>query len=70
MEQVEIHYRDQLVLEVLSGGLLISAIPQPIQKMAPYLVQAYPVVEERTGIRIGLYQIGGHLLDRLRDSRD
>lgn len=53
MEQVEIQYRDQLVLEVLSGGLLISAIPQPIQKMAPYLVQAYPVVEERTGIRFG-----------------
>jgi putative protein-disulfide isomerase len=53
MEQVAIQYRDQIALEVLSGGLLISDIPQPIQKMAPYIEKSYRVVEDRTGIRFG-----------------
>jgi putative protein-disulfide isomerase len=46
-------YRHRLAFEVLSGGMMLPASPQPIGVIAPYIREAYPAVEERTGIRFG-----------------
>lgn len=46
-------YRGRLAFEVLSGGMILPQKPQPIGVMADYIRTAYPVVEERTGIRFG-----------------
>ena len=46
-------YKDQLDIEVLSGGMILSPQPAPIGVMAPYIQEAYKTVEERTGIRFG-----------------
>jgi len=46
-------YRDRLAFEVLSGGMILPERPQHIGIMADYIRSAYPVVEERTGIRFG-----------------
>jgi putative protein-disulfide isomerase len=46
-------YRDQLAFEVLSGGMILPEQPQHIGVMADYIRSAYPIVEQRTGIRFG-----------------
>lgn len=46
-------YRDRLAFDVLSGGMILPQAPQHIGVMAEYIRGAYPVVEERTGIRFG-----------------
>jgi putative protein-disulfide isomerase len=42
-----------MAFEVLSGGMILPATPQPIAVMAGYIQKAYKTVEERTGIRFG-----------------
>jgi putative protein-disulfide isomerase len=46
-------YRRSVAFEVLSGGMILPATPQPIAVLAGYIQQAYKTVEERTGIRFG-----------------
>jgi putative protein-disulfide isomerase len=46
-------FRQQFAFEVLSGGMILPEKPQPIGVMAEYIRSAYPVVENRTGIRFG-----------------
>jgi len=46
-------YRSAIAFEVLSGGMILPAEPQPIGVMAGYIRKAYLTVEERTGIRFG-----------------
>jgi putative protein-disulfide isomerase len=46
-------YRSTIAFEVLSGGMILPAEPQPIGVMAGYIQKAYLTVEERTGIRFG-----------------
>jgi putative protein-disulfide isomerase len=46
-------YRHTMAFEVLSGGMILPATPQPIGVMAEYIQKAYKTVEERTGIRFG-----------------
>ncbi len=46
-------YRHVMTFEVLSGGMILPAAPQPIAVMASYIQGAYKTVEERTGIRFG-----------------
>jgi putative protein-disulfide isomerase len=46
-------YRHSMAFEVLSGGMILPATPQPIGVMAEYIQKAYKTVEERTGIRFG-----------------
>jgi putative protein-disulfide isomerase len=46
-------YRSVIAFEVLSGGMILPAEPQPIGVMAGYIQKAYLTVEERTGIRFG-----------------
>lgn len=40
-------------IEVLSGGMIIPEEPVHIDTMAGFIDKAYPVVEERTGIKFG-----------------
>ncbi len=42
-----------LTIEVLSGGMILPEEPVHIDTMAGFIDKAYPVVEERTGIRFG-----------------
>jgi putative protein-disulfide isomerase len=46
-------YRNRLVLEVLSGGLILPERPRPISATAAYIQQTYRQVETRTGIKFG-----------------
>ena len=46
-------YRHSMAFEVLSGGMILPATPQPIAVMAGYIQKAYKTVEEQTGIRFG-----------------
>jgi putative protein-disulfide isomerase len=46
-------YRSTIAFEVLSGGMILPAEPQPIGVMAGYIQKAYKTVEDRTGIRFG-----------------
>jgi len=46
-------YRDRIGFEVLSGGMILPATPQPIGIMAGYIQTAYKTVEAHTGIRFG-----------------
>ncbi|MBD0368702.1 MAG: DsbA family protein [Flavisolibacter sp.] len=46
-------YKDQVVFDVLSGGMIMHDNTQPVSAMAGYISKAYKNVEERTGIRFG-----------------
>ena len=46
-------YKDKLAFDVLSGGMILSAKPQPIGLIAGYIQEAYKTVEDHTGIRFG-----------------
>ncbi len=53
LKQIAGKYADKFQFEVLSGGMILPAQPVSIQVMADYIKEAYPTVEERTGIRFG-----------------
>lgn len=53
MKQVADLYKDQLDIEVLSGGMMTGETVQPIQRIAHYIQSAYKRVEDLTGIRFG-----------------
>ena len=46
-------FKDQLFFEVLSGGMIPKENARPISAMAKFIEQAYPRVEELTGIKFG-----------------
>ena len=53
IKQIASEYADHFQLEVLSGGMILPSEPMPVSVMAGYIKEAYPVVEQRTGIRFG-----------------
>jgi putative protein-disulfide isomerase len=53
IRQLFTDYSRQISFEVLSGGMILPAKPQPIGVMAGYIRSAYKIVEDRTGIRFG-----------------
>jgi putative protein-disulfide isomerase len=53
MQQIAAEYSDQVFIEVLSGGMIITERPVPIRYAADFIKSAYPLVEARTGIRFG-----------------
>jgi putative protein-disulfide isomerase len=53
MKKIEAAFKDQLSVEVLSGGMLVEENIAPIEKIGPYIQGAYKRVEEITGIRFG-----------------
>jgi len=53
IKRIAAEYADKLQIEVLSGGMMISEKPVPIEATAHYIQKAYKTVEEYTGIRFG-----------------
>lgn len=53
IKKIEDKYKDLFQFEVLSGGMILPAQPVSIRAMASFIKEAYPTVEERTGIRFG-----------------
>ena len=53
IKEIETYFKDQLHVEVLSGGMILPEAPNPIGTMAPYIQQAYKTVEEYTDIKFG-----------------
>jgi len=53
IKKIQEDYKDQFDFEVLSGGMIITDEVKHINVTAPYIQQAYKVVEEHTGIQFG-----------------
>lgn len=53
MKKITGDFKDQLQVEVLSGGMMTGENTAPIEKIAPFIQGAYHRVEELTGIKFG-----------------
>ncbi|HNJ93735.1 MAG TPA: DsbA family protein [Ferruginibacter sp.] len=53
MKKIAAEYADSLDIEVLSGGMMTGENAMPIEKIGPYIQNAYTRVEELTGIKFG-----------------
>ncbi|MBP6432112.1 MAG: DsbA family protein [Ferruginibacter sp.] len=53
IKKIAEEYKNQLDIEVLSGGMMIGEGKMPIEKIGPYIQSAYKRVEEYTGITFG-----------------
>ena len=53
IKKIAAQYKDQLYIEVLSGGMMVGEAAMPIEKIGPYIQSAYKRVEELTGIQFG-----------------
>src|SRR6478752_3964175 len=53
MKKVMERFKDDLSIEVLSGGMMVAETVAPIEKIGPYIQGAYKRVEELTGIKFG-----------------
>lgn len=53
MKKIVADFKNQLQVEVLSGGMMIGENVAPIEKIAPFIQGAYQRVEEMTGIQFG-----------------
>lgn len=53
LKKIEEKYREKFDIEVLSGGMMIEENTAPIEKIAPFIKDAYRRVEELTGIKFG-----------------
>lgn len=53
MKKIAAEYKDVFTFEVLSGGMIPAENPRPISTTAAYIREAYPRVEELTGIKFG-----------------
>lgn len=53
MKEVATNFKDILQIEVLSGGMLLPEIPQPISVIAAPIAKGYKRVEEMTGVKFG-----------------
>jgi len=46
-------YKDEFFIEVLSGGMILPEMPQPIGQISAVIQNSYKRVEEYTGIKFG-----------------
>ena len=53
IKKITEHFKNQLDAEVLSGGMILPEKPVHIKVSADYIVKAYPIVEETTGVKFG-----------------
>lgn len=53
MKKIAAEYAGKLDIEVLSGGMMTGENAMPIEKIGPYIQNAYSRVEELTGIKFG-----------------
>jgi putative protein-disulfide isomerase len=61
MERTAERFQNEVVFEVLSGGMITGERIGPIGTVAPYIRQAYRTVEEATGVRFGEKFLNGPL---------
>ena len=53
MKKINSVYKNKLLFEVLSGGMILPEEPVPIRATAKYILEAYQRVEELTGVKFG-----------------
>ena len=53
IKKIAADFRDELEVDVFSGGMLVGDYTAPIEKIGPFIQGAYQQVEEMTGIRFG-----------------
>lgn len=53
IKRIAEEYRDKMDIDVLSGGMMIGEAAMPIEKIGPYIQNAYKRVEELSGIKFG-----------------
>ena len=53
LKQIAEKYKNQFFVEVLSGGMILPDVPQPIAQIATLIIENYPHVEEYSGIKFG-----------------
>ena len=53
MKKIAAHYDGTLEIDVLSGGMVLPEKPVHIGTTANYILDAYPRVEEMTGVKFG-----------------
>ncbi len=53
IKKIAAQYKDELYIEVLSGGMMVGDAAMPMEKIGPYIQSAYKRVEELTGIQFG-----------------
>ncbi len=53
IKKIATAYKDQLDVEVLSGGMMIGDYVMPIEKVAPFIQDEYKKVEELAGVKYG-----------------
>lgn len=46
-------FKNEFNFEVLSGGMILPEVPQPISAIAPFIQESYKSVEELTGVKFG-----------------
>lgn len=53
LKRVQEEYKDLLNVEVISGGMVLPDVPQPISVIAEPIASGYKRVEELTGVKYG-----------------
>lgn len=53
VQKIAKRYADKIAFEALSGGMILPDTPTPVSASAGYILNAYPEVEARTGVRFG-----------------
>lgn len=53
LKQIAENYKNQLFIEVLSGGMVLPDMPQPIAQIASAIKENYSNVEEYSGVKFG-----------------
>ncbi|MFT4062895.1 MAG: DsbA family protein [Edaphocola sp.] len=53
IKRVAEDFKGIIATEVLSGGMILPRVPQPISVMAPMIQEAYKTVEAHSGIKFG-----------------
>jgi len=53
LQQFHRDHEGEVAVEPVSGGMILAEREGPIGEVAPYIRQAYRIVEERTGVRFG-----------------
>lgn len=47
------YYSHLITIEVLSGGMILPKQPVPVRAISGYVMEAYPSIEEMTGVKFG-----------------
>lgn len=53
IKKIAEEFKNEFDFEVLSGGMILPEVPQPISTIAPYIQNSYKAVEELSGVTFG-----------------